>query len=150
MRVLLFDLPSQARFSGRLLSFLLAIAGRSALAQQGAPPHGVYTYVQQPPQLPGKGGLSAIVAAVQQQVVYPSHAVPDSLARSVFISLIVAPDGSIYETKIVRSLRADCDSAALAAARRLPRLVPARQNGRAVYFQYVLPVSFRPVAASPR
>jgi TonB family protein len=115
------------------------------LAQQAnQAPHAVYTYVQQPPQLPGANNPAAISAAVQQQLVYPPRAAHDGLAGNVFVQVTIAPDGSVYATKVVRGLRADCDSAAVAAVQRLPRLSPPRQgSGRPVYYQFTQPVSFQ-------
>ena len=106
----------------------------------------VYTAAQQMPQLPAGGGLPAILAVVQQQLVSPPHAVEDAIAGTTFVAFIVGPDGLIAHTYIARSLRPDCDSAAMAAVRRLPALLPARQNGRPVYATYTLPVRFSPAA----
>lgn len=126
------------------------LLGRPALAQQPAsPPKMVYTTVEQPPQLPGKGGLPAILAAVQQQLVWPRAAAPAAMSGRVFVNVTVAPDGTINDARVVRGLRPDYDSAAVAAVRRLPRLSPAQSNKRAVYYGFTLPVSFQP-AASPK
>jgi protein TonB len=118
------------------------------LAQQANPvPHAIYTYVQQPPQLPGSNSPTAISAAVQQQLVYPPRAAHDGLAGKVFVEVIIAPDGAVYTTKVVRGLRSDYDSAAVAAVQRLPRLSPPRQgSGRPVYYQFTQPVIFQPPA----
>jgi TonB family protein len=115
------------------------------LAQQANPvPHAVYTYVQQPPQLPGANNPAAISAAVQQQLVYPPRAAHDGLAGKVFVEVTIAPDGTVYAAKVVRGLRSDYDSAAVAAVQRLPRLSPPRQgSGRSVYYQFTQPVSFQ-------
>ncbi|MDQ2770358.1 MAG: energy transducer TonB [Bacteroidota bacterium] len=129
--------PARALLSGLLLTVAFAAAG-----QQAPAPAAVYTYVEQLPMLPGKGRTTSILAAVQQQVAYPPRALRDGLAGKVFVALTVAPDGFVTDTKVTRGLRADCDSAALAAVQRLPRLVPARQHGRAVYYSFTLPVSF--------
>jgi protein TonB len=128
-----------------LLSSLLAVAlAGPALAQQPAtPPKAIYTYIDQPPQLPGNGGVAAISTAVQQQLAYPPRALRDGVAGRVFISVTVATDGSLWETKVVRSLRPDCDSAALTSLQRLPHLSPPRLKGRPVYYNFMLPVVFQ-------
>lgn len=131
---------------GNLLVVALAIAARAQ--QAGTPPKAIYTYITQPPQLPGNGGVAAIAAAVQQLLAYPPRALRDGVAGRVFLDVVVAPDGSIYETKVVRGLRADCDSAAAAAIQRLPRLSPPHMKDRAVYYSFTLPVVFRAPASS--
>ena len=119
-----------------------------AVAQQPAsPPKMVYTTVEQPPQLPGKEGLPAILAAVQRQLVWPRAATSATMSGRVFVNVTVAPDGTIDDAKVARGLRPDYDSAAVAAVRRLPRLSPAQQNKRAVYYGFTLPVNFQPVVA---
>ena len=116
------------------------------MAQTAPPLKAAYTFVDQPPQLPGNGGTPGVMAAMPQQLVYPSRAVRDGLSDRVFINLTVASDGSISDAKVVRGLRPGCDPAILAAVQRLPHLSPPRQHGRPVYFNSTLPVSFQPPA----
>jgi TonB family protein len=125
------------------------VSAYPCLAQQAnLAPRAIYTYVQQPPQLPGSTSPMAISAAVQQQLVYPPRAAHDGLAGNVFVQVTIAPDGSVYATKVVRGLRPDYDSAAVAAVQQLPRLSPARQaSGRTVYYQFTQPVSFQAAAS---
>lgn len=98
----------------------------------------VYTYCEQMAALPSGGGQSAVVAAIQQRLVAPAG-VP---AGRVFVRFSVGPHGTIYDAQIVQGLSASADAAALAAVRQLPRLVPARQNGRVVAFSFTVPVIF--------
>ncbi|OGX83421.1 hypothetical protein BEN47_03790 [Hymenobacter lapidarius] len=129
--------------------WLLGIQPAAAQAPQPTPPKAVYTYIDHPPQLAGKGGVPAISAAVQQQLAYPPRALRDGVAGRVFVDVLVSTDGAVSEAKVVKGLRPDCDSAAVAAVQRLPRLSPPRMNGRAVYYSFTLPVVFQaPAAAS--
>jgi TonB family protein len=124
-------------------------ANHPAFAQQPTtPPTAVYTHVQQPPQLSGTTDPKAISTAVQQVLIYPKKAVREGLAGKVFVDVTVAPDGTVYATKVVRGLRPDFDSAAVAAVKLLPRLSPARTGGRAVYYKFTQPVSFQPPTPS--
>ena len=120
-------------------------ANHTAFAQQPTtPPTAVYTHVQQPPQLPGTTDPMAISTAVQQVLIYPKEAIGEGLAGKVFVDVTLAPAGTVYATKVVRGLRPDFDSAAVAAVKLLPRLSPARMGGRAVYYKFTQPVSFQP------
>jgi protein TonB len=129
--------------------FSVLTSAYPCLAQQANPsPRAIYTYVQQPPQLPGSNSPTAISAAVQQQLVYPLRAAHDGLAGKVYVEVTIAPDGTVYATNVVRGLRSDYDSAAVAAVQRLPQLSPPRQgSGRAVYYKFTQPVSFQRAAA---
>lgn len=120
------------------------------LRAQQAPsqPRAVYTYVTQPPHLPTSTSQTDLLQAAQQAVVYPPRAKEQGVAGKVIIKLILDPEGLIHDANVARSLRPDCDSAALAAVRRLPKLIPARLNGRAVYYTFSLPISFPPASAS--
>ena len=139
-------------FSGQRLRALVVLGGlgallasRPALAQQPTPSSpSVYTSVQQPPQLPGTKGPQAISTAVQQVLVYPPRAARAGVAGKVFVEVTIAPDGTVFATKVVRGLRPDCDSAAVAAVKLLPRLTPPRMGNRAVYYKFTQPVSFQP------
>ncbi|MFC7667049.1 energy transducer TonB [Hymenobacter humi] len=75
--------------------------------------------------------------------MYPPTALRDQISGRVLVDVTVAPDGTVSDTKVVRSLRPDCDSAAVASVQRLPRLSPPRQNGRAVYYSFTLPINFQ-------
>jgi TonB family protein len=140
-------LPSRQRLGLQLVLGGLGafFANHPAFAQQPTtPPTAVYTHVQQPPQLSGTTDPLAISTAVQQVLIYPKKAIGEGLAGKVFVDVTVAPDGTVYATKVVRGLRPDFDSAAVAAVKLLPRLTPARMGGRAVYYKFTQPVSFQP------
>jgi len=100
------------------------------------------------PQPPGGGGSAAVVTLIQQQVSYPPRAVRDHAEGRVFVSFTVAPTGLIEDVDVVKGFRPDCDSAVVAAVKRLPRFEPGRQTGRAVPVRFTAPVTFRLQAAS--
>ncbi|MGI4761877.1 MAG: TonB family protein [Janthinobacterium lividum] len=103
-------------------------------------PAGIYTYVEQMPALPGGGGMSAIIQQIQQNLVYPSG--PPQEGR-VFVSFVVLADGSVGDTKVVKSLAPAYDEAVVAAIQQLPRFVPGKQNGRPVAVSFTVPVMFK-------
>ncbi|HEX8330860.1 MAG TPA: energy transducer TonB [Hymenobacter sp.] len=68
-------------------------------SQQTAPPQSeadkVYTYVEQMPQLPGGGGNSAIVTAIQRATKYPPLALRNQVEGRVFVSFVVTSVGDV-------------------------------------------------------
>jgi len=103
-------------------------------------PAGVYTYVEQMPALPTGGGMMAIVQQIQQNLVYPSG--PHQEGR-VFVSFVVRADGSVSDTKVVKSLAPAYDEAVVAAIQKLPRFVPGWQGGRPVAVSFTVPITFK-------
>ena len=52
-------------------------------------------------------------------------------------------DGLVSNVKIEKSLSRECDQAAAAVVRKLPRFIPAKKNGRPVAVWFRLPIRFR-------
>lgn len=109
----------------------------------------VYPMVNEMPHLPNGGGSPAIFRAVQQAVIMPPEVANDTLIRKVFIGFIVGPSGVIRDVKIVRSLNASCDAAAVAAVRKLPRFVGGRLNGLPASVSVTVPVLFGRLPRKP-
>ena len=116
----------------------------SATAQKARPTaEKVYNFVEQMPQLPGGGGSKAIVAAIQQRLVYPPEALAAQVDGRVFVSFVVTTTGTVSQVKVVKGLVAACDAAALQAVRQLPHFAPGRQKGRPVCVQFTVPITFQ-------
>jgi hypothetical protein len=96
----------------------------------------VYTYVEQMPTLNGQLGFPVITAAIQQHLLLP----PDAPTGRTFVQFVVTKAGVVTKPRIVKGLRADVDSAVVAATRKLPRFTPGSQNGRMVPVYLTLPV----------
>lgn len=100
----------------------------------------VYAYVEEMPALPTGGGMAAIVQQIQQHITYPGG--PRQEGR-VLVSFVVQADGSVGDTKVLKSLGAAYDEAVVAAIKKLPRFVPGRQHGQAVAVSFTVPVMFK-------
>jgi TonB family protein len=96
----------------------------------------IYAQVEKMPQLAGGGGPGAIKAALQELIEYPERA----LAGQGQVSFVVEPDGRVTRPTMVKSIGNELDDAIMAAALRLPRFEPGRQNGRPVAVRLVVPV----------
>ncbi|GAA4494493.1 M56 family metallopeptidase [Hymenobacter ginsengisoli] len=100
----------------------------------------VYTYVDQMPQLPDNPGIMPIVEQIQANLTYPAGVHQQG---RVFVSFTVQADGSVGDTKVIKSLGPAYDEAVVAAIRKLPRFVPGKQDGQAVAVSFTVPVTFQ-------
>jgi len=98
------------------------------------------------PALRTGGGNLALVKAVQKQLQLPTEVREGRVEGRVFVRVIVGVSGVARQAAVMQSLSPACDAAALAAVKRLPRLLPGRYNGMPVAVLLTLPVIFR----SPR
>jgi protein TonB len=103
----------------------------------------VYTYAEQMPQLPGGGGNAAIVAYIQQRVLWPVALNRTDVEGRVFASFIVGRDGIVREAKIVKGLDPMLDAETLRVIQALPAFAPGRQSGHAVDVSFTVPISFK-------
>ena len=117
----------------------LVLIGRTP-SPVSSPP--VYTYVENMPQLPGGGGNTAIMAAIQSKVVSPNVAPADRKQGRVFVSFTVMNDGAVQDVRIIKGLAAVYDAAVVAAVQQLPRFIPGTQNNRAVNVSFTVPIVF--------
>lgn len=105
-----------------------------------APATKVYTFVEQMPALPSGGGMGGIVKQILDNLSYPTG--PHQEGR-VFVSFTVLADGSVGDTKVIKSLAPAYDEAVVAAIRKLPRFVPGQQGGQPVAVSFTVPVMFK-------
>lgn len=101
----------------------------------------IYSVVEEMPEYPG--GMKAFVNYLKRKLVYPPQAKKENLEGVVAIQFVVEKDGRITSPTVVRSLRADMDSAALTAIRNMPNWIPAREHGMRVRCKYSVPVQFK-------
>lgn len=101
----------------------------------------IYSVVKEMPEYPG--GMKAFVNYLKRKLVYPPQAKKENLEGVVAVQFVVEKDGRITSPTIVRSLRADMDSAALTAIRNMPNWIPAREHGMRVRCKYSVPVQFK-------
>lgn len=101
----------------------------------------IYSVVEEMPKYPG--GMKAFVNYLKRKLVYPPQAKKENLEGVVAVQFVVEKDGRITSPTVVRSLRADMDSAALTAIRNMPNWIPAREHGMRVRCKYSVPVQFK-------
>lgn len=129
-----------------LFALLLTIITRPAAAQS----HGqyatdttrIFNYADQMPALPGGGGNLALGKAVQQQLQLPVAVREGRTEGRVFVRVVIGVSGVGRQAVVVQSLSPACDAAALAAVKRIPRLLPGRYQGQPVAVLLTVPVMF--------
>ena len=90
-----------------------------------------------------RGGESALLQFISQNLVYPVIAQEQEIQGSVILEFVVEKDDSIGDVKVIKSLSKECDQAAIDVVRKLPRFTPARKQGKPVAVMFRLPIRFR-------
>jgi TonB family protein len=84
------------------------------------------------------GGMNAL----GEHIVYPPTAIRDSLEGRVVVDVTVSDRGVVLDCRVIKSVRADLDSAALAAVRPV-RFSPAQYQGKPVAVHVAIPFAFQ-------
>lgn len=114
-----------------------------ATVAEAAPTDKPYLSVEQMPELPGGGGVAAIVAAIQKSVRYPARAISAGVEGKVYVSFVVNTKGDVTDVKVIKGLGAGLDEETMRAINSLPRFIPGKQNGREVSVSYSVPITFK-------
>ena len=146
MDTCLLPLRYHGRLQLQLLLGLLLAANRPATAQRhdqyATDTSQVFSYVDQLPTLPSGGDQIALVKAVQKQLQLPAEVREGRVEGRVIVRLVMGVSGIGRKATVVQSLSPACDAAALAAVRRLPRLLPGLYQGQPVAVLLTIPVMF--------
>jgi len=89
------------------------------------------------------GGEVALMNWLKIKTDYPEEAVKQYIEGSVVVRFVVAPDGSIKEVELLKSVHPLLDAEALRIVSKMPKWVPGTANGKPVYVYYTLPLLFR-------
>ena len=98
------------------------------------------TFIDRPPEF--EGGMPALYAYLSENVAYPQAAKDQRIAGKVFISFVIAADGSVHDVKLEKGIGGGCDEAAIEAVQNMPNWKPGIQNGKPVRVKYNIPISF--------
>ncbi len=100
----------------------------------------VFSVVEDEAEFPG--GIEALGKFLASNIKYPQGAKEEKITGKVIITFVVEKDGSINEIKILRDIGYGCAEEAKRVVKLMPKWKPAKQRGKAVRQQFVLPVSF--------
>ena len=101
----------------------------------------VFFIVEEMPEFPG--GQDALRAFIKATLKYPEVAKENGIHGKVFVNFVVAKDGSVTDTKIIRGVDPSLDKEALRIVNNLPKWKPGTQRGEAVKVSYTVPVNFQ-------
>ena len=139
-------LPRLRLLASLVCGLLLLAVGRPAAAQHpgqyATDTTQVFSYVDQLPTLPNGGGNVALLKAIQKQLQLPAEVREGHVEGDVFVRVVVGVSGVGRKAAVVQSLSPACDAAALAAIKRMPRLLPGLYQGQPVAVLFTIPVIF--------
>lgn len=87
--------------------------------------------------------MSAFMDYIKKNMRYPASAKEYGTQGRVIVQFVVDKDGSIKESKLLRSVDKELDAEALRLISSMPKWKPGKQNGQPVAVRYTVPVMFR-------
>lgn len=100
----------------------------------------IFFIVEQMPVFPG--GDLALRKYIANAVKYPEIAQKNGIQGKVYVTFVVAKDGSIANCKIARGVDPSLDKEALRVVSGLPNWKPGYQRGKAVNVSFTVPINF--------
>lgn len=101
----------------------------------------VYSMSEVMPEYPG--GISALLAFLNQHVKYTEHAKQNKIEGRVIVAFVVEKDGTPANFKIIKSLEPSLDNETLRVVSLMEKWNPGTKDGEPVQVRYVLPVQFK-------
>ena len=102
----------------------------------------VYDQVEEMPEYPG--GVSAMMAFVQENMKYPEDAKIDGKEGRVLCSFIIDKEGAVTEVRVARSSGTQSlDDEAVRVVSLMPKWEPGKVEGKPVRVRYIIPIVFR-------
>jgi protein TonB len=80
---------------------------------------------------------------VQQNIQYPAEAKEQKLVGKVIAQFIIAPNGNLVDIQIVRGVNPLLDNEVIRVLLKSPIWKPAKQTGKAVAQQFIIPIEFK-------
>jgi protein TonB len=91
-----------------------------------------------------KGGdVNSFRAWVQQNIVYPAVAADAGISGKIFVQFCVNSKGQVCDVKILRGVHPELDKEVIRCINTSPVWTPAKQGGKAVKQQFVMPIVFQ-------
>lgn len=84
------------------------------------------------------GGMTALA----KQIKYPEAARKEGITGTVYVSTVIAKDGSISKTTVEKGVNNELDAAAVEAIT-ATKWIPAKKAGEAVEVSVTIPISFK-------
>jgi len=85
----------------------------------------------------------AIMKHVRKNFKYPEIAKEMGTQGRVIIQFVIGRDGNIIKVSVLRGIDKHLDDEAIRIVKKLPKMQPAQQRGRAVPVSFMLPITFK-------
>jgi protein TonB len=112
-------------------------SGRDAIVE----PPKVFIVVEIMPAY--EGGYQAMMKFIQKKMRYPTIAVRNKEEGTVYVSFVIAPDGSVTDVEVVKGISKECDREAVRVISMMNKWKPGIQNNHPVSVRTTLPITFR-------
>lgn len=89
------------------------------------------------------GGEQALMDYLLTTIKYPSMAQNKSIEGVVLVKFVVNAKGEVTQPRVLKGIGYGCDEEALRAVSLMPNWQPGIQDGKAVSFEFTLPVRFK-------
>lgn len=100
----------------------------------------VFTTVDENAAFPG--GDQKMMQFINKTISYPEKAMEQGIQGTVYIGFVVDQDGNVTNARVLKGIDLECDKAALAAIKGLPKMTPAKLKGENVSVNFTLPITF--------
>ena len=84
-----------------------------------------------------------IMKHVKKNFKYPESAKEMGIQGRVIVQFVIGKDGSISKVFVLRGIDKSLDNEAIRIVKKLPKMQPAQQRGRAVPVSFMLPITFK-------
>ena len=108
----------------------------------------IFQVVEEMPSFPG--GMRECMMFLGRNIKYPVLAQEAKIEGRVIVQFVVDRDGSITDTKVLRSVSPELDAEALRVVGLMPKWNPGKQRGKAVAVKYTMPIMFRLEKPQPK
>jgi periplasmic protein TonB len=88
------------------------------------------------------GGIDKLMEFLVKNLNYPQEAKEKGIEGKVIITFVVEKDGSIADLKLTNGIGYGCDEEAIRVVKLMPKWKPAKQRGKNVRQQFILPINF--------
>lgn len=89
-----------------------------------------------------KGGQDALLRYMRNKTRYPKKAIEDDITGTVYVSFVVAKDGTITNCRIARSVHPLLDAEALKVVSEMKPWTPGTMDDEPINCRYSMPVVF--------
>lgn len=96
--------------------------------------------IEQEAQFPG--GSNELTRFIVSNIKYPYSARETESEGLVVAKFIIQKNGSAENIQIVSGLNYACDNEVLKVIKKMPKWIPAKQNGQSICTSFILPVRF--------